>query len=393
MGSKLRILVGLATVLALAGCASASPSTTPSPTEAAPSTGVTVQVWIDEELSESFAVFAEQFKKDTGNNLEIVVKDFYALETEFPANAPKGPDLVVGSNEWVSTWAASGAISRVPLYSLEPFDSVSQVFVRSAVNYGLPYATENAALICNADRVGSAPNNWEDLIAKKVKLPINPGGDPYLMQAVQSSFGVELFQKSDTGEYGTELSLAGEPGLKFATWLRGNSVDFPQLDYSAATEFFATEQTPCWYTGMWSLPAIKERVSFNLTAHPMPSAGGEIAAPFGASRAFFLNSSSQHPDQASALLELLASDSAQQLIYETTGRQPVTDAFAGEVQDAVMRGFMEASKSSVGIPDAALMQHVWGPLGIAQVKLLGAAEEPKDIWNAMTAEISTKLGN
>jgi hypothetical protein len=58
-----------------------------------------------------------------------------------------------------------------------------------------------------------------------------------------------------------------------------------------------------------------------------------------------------------------------------------------------MRGFMEASKSSVGIPDAALMQHVWGPLGIAQVKLLGAAEEPKDIWNAMTSEISTKLGN
>lgn len=393
MGSKLRILVGLATVLALAGCASASPSTTPSPTEAAPSTGVTVQVWIDEELSESFAVFAEQFKKDTGNNLEIVVKDFYALETEFPANAPKGPDLVVGSNEWVSTWAASGAISQVPLYSLEPFDSVSQVFVRSAVNYGLPYATENAALICNADRVGSAPNNWEDLIAKKVKLAINPGGDPYLMQAVQSSFGVELFQKSDTGEYGTELALAGEPGLKFATWLRGNSVDFPQLDYSAATEFFATEQTPCWYTGMWSLPAIKERVSFNLKAYPMPSAGGEIASPFGASRAFFLNSSAQHPDQASALLELLASDSAQQLIYETTGRQPVTNAFAGEVQDAVMRGFMEASKSSVGIPDAALMQHVWGPLGIAQVKLLGAAEEPKDIWNAMTSEISTKLGN
>jgi arabinogalactan oligomer/maltooligosaccharide transport system substrate-binding protein len=181
--------------------------------------------------------------------------------------------------------------------------------------------------------------------------------------------------------------------LKFATWLRGNSVDFPQLDYSAATEFFATEQTPCWYTGMWSLPAIKERVSFNLKAYPMPSAGGEIASPFGASRAFFLNSSAQHPDQASALLELLASDSAQQLIYETTGRQPVTDAFAGEVQDAVMRGFMEASKSSVGIPDAALMQHIWGPLGIAQVKLLGAAEEPKDIWNAMTGEISTKLGN
>jgi len=393
LGSKLRILVGLATVLAIAGCTSANPAATPSPSEAAPSAGVTVQVWIDEELSESFAVFAEQFKKDTGNNLEIVVKDFYALETEFPANAPTGPDLVVGSNEWVSTWAASGAISQVPLYSLEPFDSVSQVFVRSAVNYGLPYATENAALICNADRVGSAPKNWEDLISKKVKLPINPGGDPYLMQAVQSSFGVELFQKSETGEYGTELALAGEPGLKFATWLRGNSVDFPQLDYSAATEFFATEQTPCWYTGMWSLPAIKERVTFNLTAYPMPSAGGETASPFGASRAFFLNSSSQHPDQASALLELLASDSAQQLIYETTGRQPVTDAFAGDIQDAVMRGFMEASKSSVGIPDAALMQHVWGPLGIAQVKLLGAAEEPKDIWNAMTAEISTKLGN
>ena len=64
----MRILVGLATVLALAGCTATSSSVTPSPTEAAPSTGITVEVWIDEELSESFAVFAEQFKMDTGNS-------------------------------------------------------------------------------------------------------------------------------------------------------------------------------------------------------------------------------------------------------------------------------------------------------------------------------------
>lgn len=389
----MRILVGLATVIALAGCTATTSSVTPSPTEAAPSTGITVEVWIDQELSESFAVFSEQFKKDTGNNLEVVVKDFYSLETEFPAQAATGPDLVVGANEWVSSWVTSGAIAQVPLYAIEPFESVAQVFTRGTVNYGLPYATENAALICNSDQVSSAPGNWEDLISKDVKFPINPGGDPYLMQAVQSSFGVELFQRSETGEYSNKLSLAGETGVKFATWLRGNSMDFPQLDYTAATELFVTGQTPCWYTGMWALPAIKERVTFNLTAYPLPSAGGQTASPFGASRAFFLNSNAEHPDQANAFLELLASKSAQQLIFETTGRQPVTDAFKGSISDPVMRGFIEASKTSVGIPDAALMQHVWGPLGIAQVKLLGAAEEPKDIWNAMTSEISSQLGN
>lgn len=389
----MRILLGIAAVLALAGCTSAPQTAAPSPTEGVPSTGITVKVWIDQELSESFSVFAEQFKKDTGNNLEVSVKDFYAIETEFPAQVATGPDLVIGSNEWVSSWIASGAIAPVPLYSLEPFESVAQVFQREAVGYGLPYATENAALVCNADRVGSAPKTWEDLISKKVKLAINPGGDPYLMQAVQSSFGVELFAKSEAGDYGQSLALAGDKGEKFATWLRGNSVDFPQLDYSAATDFFATEQTPCWYTGMWSVPAIKERVNFDLVAYPLPTAGGETAAPFGASRAFFLNSKAQHPQQASAFLELLASDSAQQLIYETTGRQPVTDAFASAIEDRVMRGFMEASKTSVGIPDAALMQHVWGPLGIAQVRLLGSDGEPKDIWSQLVSEISAKLGN
>ncbi len=388
----MRILASLAALLALAGCTASPQAPTPSPTEAAPSTGITVEVWIDEELAESFKVFAEQFKKDTGNNLEVVIKDFYALETEFP-QATDAPDLVIGSNEWVSTWAAGGAITQVPLYELEPYEAVSSVFSRAAVNYGLPYATENAALICNADRVGSAPNNWEDLISKKVKLAINPGGDPYLLQAVQSSFGVELFTRSETGEYSTELALSGEGGVKFASWLRGNSVDFPQLDYTAATEFFATEQTPCWYTGMWSVPAIKERVSFELVAYPLPPAGTEPAAPFAASRAFFLSSKAKHPDQASAFLELLSSDSAQQLIYETTGRQPVTDAFAAAIQDRVMRGFMEASKTSVGIPDAALMQHVWGPLGIAQVRLLGVEGDPKDIWSQMVSEVSAKLGN
>lgn len=388
----MRILASLAALLALAGCTASPQAPTPSPTEAAPSTGITVEVWIDEELAESFEVFAEQFKKDTGNNLEVVIKDFYALETEFP-QATDAPDLVIGSNEWVSTWAAGGAITQVPLYELDPYEAVTSVFSRAAVNYGLPYATENAALICNADRVGSAPSNWEDLISKKVKLAINPGGDPYLLQAVQSSFGVELFTRSETGEYSTELALAGEGGVQFASWLRGNSVDFPQLDYTAATEFFATEQTPCWYTGMWSVPAIKERVSFELVAYPLPPAGTEPAAPFAASRAFFLSSKAEHPDQASAFLELLSSDSAQQLIYETTGRQPVTDAFAAAIQDRVMRGFMEASKASVGIPDAALMQHVWGPLGIAQVRLLGVEGDPKDIWSQMVSEVSAKLGN
>ncbi len=389
----MRILAGLAAVLALAGCTSAPQAAQPSPTEGAPSTGITVKVWIDEELSESFAVFAEQFKKDTGNNLEVSVKDFYGLEIEFPAQAAAGPDLVIGSNEWVSNWIASGSIAPVPLYSLEPYESVSQVFSREAVGYGLPYATENAALICNADRVGSAPKNWEDLISKKVKLAINPGGDPYLMQAVQSSFGVELFAKSEAGDYTQQLTLAGEQGERFATWLRGNAVDFPKLDYTSATEFFTTEQTPCWYTGMWSVPAIKERVNFELVAYPLPSAGGETAAPFGASRAFFLNSKAQHPDQAGELLELLASDAAQQLIYETTGRQPVTDAFASKVEDRVMRGFMEASKVGVGVGCAAVRQHVWGPLGIAQVRLLGSDGEPKEIWSQLVSEVSGKLGN
>ena len=389
----MRILLALAAVLALAGCTAAPQTSTPSPTEAAPSTGISVEVWIDEELSESFAVFAQQFEQDTGNTLEVVVKDFYALETEFPAQLAEGPDLVIGSNEWVSAWAASGAIASVPLYELEPYAAVSEVFTRAAVNYGLPYATENAALICNAERVSSAPNSWEDLISNQVKLAINPGGDPYLLQAVQSSFGVELFTRSETGEYSTDLALGADGGVQFASWLRGNSVDFPQLDYSSATEFFATEQTPCWYTGMWSVPAIKERVSFELVAYPLPSAGADPAAPFAASRAFFLNSKAQHPDQANQFLEFLSSDSAQQLIYETTGRQPVTDAFASAIQDRVMRGFMEASKTSVGIPDAALMQHVWGPLGIAQVRLLAVDGEPKDIWTQMVSEVSAKLGN
>jgi arabinogalactan oligomer/maltooligosaccharide transport system substrate-binding protein len=389
----LRILLGIATVLALAGCTSTSQGPVPSPTEAAPSTGISVEVWIDQELSESFEVFGAQFKKDTGHNLEVVVKDFYALETEFPAQAAQGPDLVVGSSDWVSAWAASGAIAQVPLDELEPYDSVAGVFSRAAVNYGLPYATENAALICDSSRVSRAPGNWEDLVSLKVKLPMNPGGDPYLMQSVQSSFGVELFSRYESGEYSTDLALAGEKGERFATWLRGNAVDFPQLDYTAATEFFATGQTPCWYIGMWSVPAIQERASFELVAYPLPSAGGEPAAPFAASRAMFLNSKAEHPQQAKEFLEYLASDSAQQLIYQTTGRQPVTDAFASAIEDRVMRGFMEASKTSVGIPDAALMQHVWGPLGIAQVQLMGVEGEPKSIWNQMVSEISAKLGN
>jgi maltose-binding protein MalE len=91
-------------------------------------------------------------------------------------------------------------------------------------------------------------------------------------------------------------------------------------------------------------------------------------------------------------MEYLASDSAQLLIHLSTLRQPVSEAVLKEVKDPVTRGFIEASKNSVAVPSPILMQHVWGPMGQAQIAILAPDSKPAEIWSSMLTEIKTNIG-
>src|SRR5690606_29528132 len=102
-----------------------------------------------------------------------------------------------------------------------------QAFTQDGQVYGLPYAIENIALIRNTELAPEAPATYDDMVAAgekaDTKFPflVQTGteGDPYTYYPFQTSFGAPVFAQNADGSYKPELTLGGDAGEAYATWL------------------------------------------------------------------------------------------------------------------------------------------------------------------------------
>ena len=235
-----------AAVVAVAGLLAAC-SSSDTPTSSAPSpspsetgidgTGATLTIWVDENRQPAVQAAAATFEQETGAKVELVVKQFEDIRSDFIAQVPtgEGPDITIGAHDWLGALVTAGVVAPVDISAVaDQFEPVSTAaFTYDGQTYGLPYATEAVALIYNTDLVGAdAPTSWDDMIAKGkaakgVEKPfvINvnaPTGDGYTMYPFQTSFGAPVFVQSADGSYTNEVGMGGEPGVNFAKWLGAN---------------------------------------------------------------------------------------------------------------------------------------------------------------------------
>ncbi|GAB3821779.1 maltose/maltodextrin ABC transporter substrate-binding protein MalE [Tessaracoccus terricola] len=418
----------LSSALLIAGCSSdTEPETTPTDTAVEETTAAeettaeetegtepgaagSITIWTDAERQEAIQAQADAFAADTGATVEVVQKNFEDLRNDFIAQVPtgEGPDITVGAHDWLGALVTAGVVDTVDLGATTgDFESVAlEAFTYDGQLYALPYSMETVALIQNVDLVGEeAPATWDDMVATaeaagaERPIAINTAGetgDAYTMYGFQTSFGAPVFVQDETGSYTTEVGMGGEAGEAFAQWLSDNGANgtgyiSTTVDYDINNELFNSGTAAYTIQGPWAISSFPD---VNIKVNPIPSAGGEPAAPFVGVQGFYLSSQSSNALLATDfLVNYLGSEEGQQALYDADPRIPALSAIADSVSDdPIIAGFLASSQNGVPMPSIPEMGAVWDFWNAAQVQIINGAE-PVSTWNTMIENLTAELGS
>ena len=399
--------------LLLAGCSGGGGTPAPTETEAGPidASGVELVIWTDENREPAIKAAAATFEEETGATVTLVQKNFEDIRVDFINQVPtgEGPDITVGAHDFLGSFVEAGVIDTVDLG--DKASSIEQVavdaFTYDGQLYGMPYALETIALVQNTDLVGEdAPATWDDMIAAadeagaKRPFVINTGGqtgDAYTMYGFQTSFGAPVFVQDDTGSYTAEVGMGGEAGQAFAAWLgekgeKGTGNISTTIDYDINNELFASGDAAYTIQGPWAMEALTAE-GVNVTVNPIPTAGGETAAPFVGVQGFYVSAESENALVAQEfLVNYLATDEAQKALYEADPRLPAWKSLAEEVaSDPIVAGFLASAANGVPQPSIPEMGSVWDLWNAAQVQIIKGAD-PVSTWDKMVSDVEAAIG-
>lgn len=399
--------LAVASIALLAGCTGAGSGATDDAD--VDGSGVELVIWTDAEREEAIADAAAAFEEETGATVTLVQKNFEDLRNDFIAQVPtgEGPDITVGAHDWLGALVTAGVVNTVDLGDrASEFEQVAlDAMTYDGQLYALPYSLETVALIQNTDLVGEeAPATWDEMIqqglAAGTERPfvINTNaetGDGYTMYGLQTSFGAPVFVQDASGSYTTEVGMGGPQGEAFAQWLHANGSAgagylSTTVDYDINNELFNTGKAPFTIQGPWAISAYPD---VNVAVNPIPSAGGEPAAPFVGVQGFYLSSQSENSLLATEfLVNYLSTEDAQRALYEADPRIPAFSSLAEEVaSDPIIAGFLESSKNGVPMPSIPEMGSVWDFWNAAESQIINGAD-PVPTWNTMITELQASLG-
>lgn len=399
--------LAVASIALLAGCTGAGSGATDD--DDVDGSGVELVIWTDAEREEAIADAAAAFEEETGATITLVQKNFEDLRNDFIAQVPtgEGPDITVGAHDWLGALVTAGVVNTVDLGDrASEFEQVAlDAMTYDGQLYALPYSLETVALIQNTALVGEeAPATWDEMIqqglAAGTERPfvINTNaetGDGYTMYGYQTSFGAPVFVQDASGSYTNEVGMGGPQGEAFAQWLHANGSAgsgylSTTVDYDINNELFNTGKAPFTIQGPWAISAYPD---VDVAVNPIPSAGGEPAAPFVGVQGFYLSSQSENSLLATEfLVNYLSTEDAQRALYEADPRIPAFSSLAEEVaSDPIIAGFLESSKNGVPMPSIPEMGSVWDFWNAAESQIINGAD-PVSTWNTMITELQASLG-
>ncbi|WP_199422034.1 sugar ABC transporter substrate-binding protein [Actinotalea solisilvae] len=372
-------------------------------TEAAGEGGLTI--WVDETRQAAVEAAAADFEEETGTSVELVLKNYEDIRTDFLTQVPsgEGPDITVGAHDWLGELTTNGVVAPIELGDkASEFEEVAvQAFTYDGQVYGLPYAIENIAIIRNTALADSTPATWDEMIAKgrtagttyPFLVQVGETGDGYTLYPFQTSFGAPVFTQAEDGSYTSELALGGTNGQAFASWLKAQAdagVLSTSMTYDIAVEAFKNGESPYILGGPWMLGTFE---GMDLAIDPVPSAGGQPAQPFTGVQGFFINAQSENQLLANDFLTTyMATEEAQIALYEAGDRTPALTAAADTVSsDPIAAGFRAAAENAVPMPSIPEMGSVWSFWGTTEAGIISGAIEPVSGWDKMVADIQAAI--
>ena len=393
-------------MLALAGCAGGGGG---GATESsAPEMSGELTVWVDQNRADALKDIVTTFEDETGVDVTLVVKDNAKIRDDFTAQVPtgKGPDITIGAHDWLGAFVQDGLVAPIELgdKASEFQDVAISAFSYDNKVYGLPYAIENIALMRNTDLASEAPATFDDMIAAGTaagtKYPFVVGldpanADPYHLYGFQTSFGNSVFAQNADGSYdGSQLTIADDAGIAYAKWLgeqgAAGTINL-NLTQDLSKEAFNSGETPFIITGPWNV-ADAQAKGINIAIDPIPTAGGEVAAPFVGVQGFYLSAKSENTLAANEfLVNYMGREDVQTALYETGDRPPALKAAYEKAQsDPITKGFGDVGANGAPQPSIPEMGSVWESWGVAEAAIIKGAD-PTTTWTKMAEDIQAKI--
>lgn len=365
-------------------------------------------IWADGERAPLLQELGAQFEEEFGVAVEVLEIGLGDARDDLLNFGPagEGPDLMIIPHDSIGLLVANGAILPLDISGLEEeFNPVAlDLFTFEGELYGLPYATENIALIRNVDLVPEAPSTWQEVRAIAEELQssgmaqygfVVQTGNTYHNFPINSAFGGYIFGQDDAGAYDvTDLGIASVGGLAAAEWLSGMYNDglMPtDVDDDVAFELFTTGDAAMIVTGPWFSQRIVE-TGVNYSIDPLPGAedGLEVGEPFLGGQGFVISAFSDNQLLAETfLLDFIATTEFMQAIYDNGGRPPAWLAVDTST-DPNIDAFVAAGAVSRPMPAIPEMGSVWASFDAA-LTLVSQGEDPVETYENAQEQIAIAI--
>ncbi|MBW4704782.1 MULTISPECIES: maltose ABC transporter substrate-binding protein [unclassified Micromonospora] len=402
---------GVVTVLGLAlaasGCGGDNSNDEPATKATSQAAGGKLVIWADDKRTAALKPFAEKFGQDNGVTVEVqaVSKD---LQTNFVTASQQGsgPDVVVGAHDWIGNLVQNGAIDPVQL-AAEQKSGFNETAIKAVTFngqlYGVPYATENVALIRNTALAPEAPKTIEDLVAtgKKLKadkkaseilcLQSGQNGDAYHIYPLYTSAGGYLFGTAANGDYDPKDLGVGKPESIAAFQKiaklgeKGDGALKRSITGENSIATFTGKKCAFLVSGPWAIAdAKKAGISYDIS--PVPGfAGGKQAQPFVGVQAFYVAAKGKNKALAQEFVtNYVTTPELAVALYQAEPRPPALTAAFDQVKgaDPDLAKFSEAGKGGQVLPAIPAMAAIWDPFGKAEAAVIGGADPAKTVTAA-----------
>lgn len=366
-------------------------------------------IWVDDQRLPVITELSKQFTEEFG--IEVVVEPMGIQDTKDAmirgASTGEGPDLFIIPHDNIGALVESGVVAPIDL------GDKAELFLPNSLDafsyngelYGVPFATENVAFFRNVELVPDLPATWAEVAEIGMQL-VDEGKTENAMAfpdlgynyfPVYTAFGGYIFGRDENGSYSAEdVGMDSEGMIAGADWantLIRDGYASENLDWEAAHVLFETGKAPFIITGPWAVDRFKtNNVPYAISPFPAAEEGGEPGAPFIGVQGFMVNANSENLLLAQTYLtEFIATDEAQQAIFDGDPRPSAWVSIFEATEDEDMRGFAEAGANGQPMPAIPAMGYVWDAWGNAGLLIAQGELTPTEALTEAASQIRTQI--